>query len=224
MDIAKVEQLGDNLEKARKQFDSWASEQVGAQELLKQQHAKSVGDLSRSIDELKERETEAKKEQADFNRKLENQKQELEDLRAGISRLGLRKQTLPEKKEQLAEAIRSVKDETHVQRKDLDAATREMNTALASFNSTIELYEKYLGLKFEVQEESLKFIFTDIDPSDRERAFTFCLRFDGEVCRVFDCQPPLGNTSNMTTSMGNRRELSGLVLAMRKLFVDLARQ
>mmetsp|Transcript_5729 Transcript_5729/g.24177 ORF Transcript_5729/g.24177 Transcript_5729/m.24177 type:complete len:100 (+) Transcript_5729:730-1029(+) len=99
-----------------------------------------------------------------------------------------------------------------------------MNTALASFNSTIELYEKYLGLKFEVQEESLKFIFTDIDPSDRERAFTFCLRFDGEVCRVFDCQPPLGNTSNMTTSMGNRRELSGLVLAMRKLFVDLARQ
>ncbi|KAJ8902650.1 hypothetical protein NDN08_005970 [Rhodosorus marinus] len=214
MDIAKVEQLEDNLDKARKQFDSWASEQVGAQELLKQQHIRIVGDLSRSVDELKARETEAKKEQSDFNRRLENQKQELEDLKAGISRLGQRKQTLPEKKEQLVEAIRSVKDETHVQRKDLDAATGEMNSALASFNCTIELYEKYLGLKFEVRDESVRFVFTDIDPSDRERTFAFSLRFDGEVCR--------GNTSKMTTSMGNRRELSGLVLAMRKLFVDVA--
>lgn len=91
-----------------------------------------------SIDELKERETKAKKEQADFNRRLENQKQELEDLRAGISRLGLRKQTLPEKKEQLAEAIRSVKDETHVQRKgtlDIAIFTR-LNVSSHVFSAT----------------------------------------------------------------------------------------
>jgi len=105
MDIAKVAQLGENLETACRQFDMWASEQVSANEVLKRNHLKTMDNLMGDISKLEKREQELKQEKVAVQDRLELEKHELKDIQASISRLEARYEALPQRRSNLLDSI-----------------------------------------------------------------------------------------------------------------------
>lgn len=83
-----------------------------------------------------------------------------------------------------------------------------------------------LGLNFErVTDNTLKFVFTQIDPSDPERKFFFVLSAsaDDELYEILECHPPLrsGTLLTLVDDLNASSDISGFVRRMRRGFVDI---
>eukprot|EP01133_Synstelium_polycarpum_P001103 gene1103-1256_t len=72
-------------------------------------------------------------------------------------------------------------------------------TKLAQLSKELDHFKKYLALDFEISPGGLKFIFTNIDIKQPQRAFTISLYFDDwNNYHVIECTPPIESLKPMT--------------------------
>mmetsp|Transcript_2358 Transcript_2358/g.7055 ORF Transcript_2358/g.7055 Transcript_2358/m.7055 type:complete len:188 (-) Transcript_2358:738-1301(-) len=172
MDIAKVAQLGENLETACRQFDMWASEQVSANEVLKRNHLKTMDNLMGDISKLEKREQELKQEKVAVQDRLELEKHELKDIQASISRLEARYEALPQRRSNLLDSINKFTRDITNLTEECEKTSAEKNEKLEEISLSHEKLQRLLGLKVQTDYDKLHFIFNNVDPSDPSREFT----------------------------------------------------
>lgn len=85
---------------------------------------------------------------------------------------------------------------------------------------------KTLGLNFErVADNTLKFSFTHLDPSDSGRKFFFVLNAndDEDLYEIVECEPPLHPRTifSFVTDLNSSMDISTFVRDMRRGFSDL---
>lgn len=113
-----------------------------------------------------------------------------------------------------AEGERAAQDARAVRQGKLDAV-----------RNCVALYGQRLGLRFEYEEaDTLKLVFTLIDPKDHAREFSFALHVhDDNTYSLRDCSPPVEGAAQLLADLTGDNNFAGFVRTMRAKFVEMAR-
>lgn len=86
----------------------------------------------------------------------------------------------------------------------------------------ISFYRR-LGLDFEkINDDKLRLVFTQIDPSDPDRQFRFNVRItDADVYEVEGCDPPVPGLDALIKELNAANDFSRFVQLMRQRFKQL---
>ena len=174
-----------------------------------------------AIAQLQEREGELQAKAAETARTLEQQQttesrlaSELAAVRAQAAALPVQVDALrgevDAQKSKAADEERSVQESRAIKQGKLDAVKR-----------CVDLYRQRLGLRFEYGDDTLKLIFTLIDPADHDREFSFSLHVhDDNSYTLKECTPPVEGAAQLLTALMGGNNFAGFVRTMRRKFVE----
>nr|PNR49098.1 hypothetical protein PHYPA_010994 [Physcomitrium patens] len=84
-------------------------------------------------------------------------------------------------------------------------------------------YKRLLSLRCEYS-DAVKFIFTNVDPRDPDRVFSFSIRLDKSTSSwtMVECKPRMEAAASFVESLNKNNELSRFVRSMRREFEVVA--
>lgn len=92
-----------------------------------------------------------------------------------------------------------------------------------ALHEATEWYKRLLSMRCEYS-DAVKFIFTNVDPRDADRVFSFSIRMDKSSASwtLIDCKPWVDAAPSFVETLNNSNELSRFVRSMRREFEVLA--
>ncbi|RLV89185.1 putative kinetochore protein SPC25 [Spathaspora sp. JA1] len=180
-------------------------------ELAAQERNKSIQKVSLQQQEAKQRKW------------VESSTQSLLTQRGKVDELLKKKNELLDTKQGLETEINQLKSVLQSREQELRESNKKIDAQLASVPIQLANYERYLGLKIDtVDARLIQFTFTNIDPNDYDREFSFRLRI-GDSFEIDNTTPQLSDEvvkSLQDEFNNNSRFVEGLK-KVRNSFRDL---
>ncbi|CAM9744531.1 unnamed protein product [Chrysoparadoxa australica] len=222
--------LREILQKTQTELDVWTKEQYCVLDGIGDAHYRQMQECARTVVAIRHNEADVQR-QAQAGEELErSHAKKLEEMRLQVEELlakahGPLPRLLKDLKERKEEHI------VELESKRVEASNRHQlkEEELLSLTRGVIFY-KALGLEFQRLDNGgdgafLRMIFTQIDPSDAERAYSFSLCVDtSDRYHVSESQPalPAAAISRMLSKLNHDNDLSYFVRGMRRQFCSMA--
>ncbi|KAG6541668.1 hypothetical protein Mapa_016933 [Marchantia paleacea] len=152
-----------------------------------------------------------------------DQQETLKTYRKWITQIKDREAAFGERIAQLLEAKRRGEDKVSVAMAEISGKLDHRKNKLDALRKATSWYKELLGIRCEYS-NAVKFIFTNIDPHNPEREFSFSIHHDKSANKfsMVDCRPHIDRSGPLLDSLNTSNELSQFVRSMRWEFVTLA--
>jgi len=213
------------VESLRVQMDKSLSEWKENIDMRDEQHRAFMGKCREDMHGLKSEKQEIDAQLRSMTNELASREKELSEKRSHILSLKDAGDALPKEIQALkaveAEQLKLVQEK----KKELTAIedqkkyeSRELTRGILNF--------KRLGLEFErVGDDKLKLVFTQIDPSDPDRQFSFSVKVNNhDVYEVESCEPRVEGVDKLLARLNSDNSFSAFTKAMRRQFKAFAAQ
>lgn len=209
------------LEKANQSFNRWTESKHDCIGNSSANYDRMMEEFDTTIRALKERDYELEASRPMQEKIRKQQQQEIEQL---LSKEQLMKQRLGVLYQQLRNCEESEEKERVMlenARAENEEVRRKMEQSLNDLTYGIRHFTS-LGLEFQKAEgDCMKFIFTQIDPSDTNRPFYFIMYVDASnLYQVVETNPAIepGVIHTLTQELNAGNDISLFVLKIRKIF------
>lgn len=164
-----------------------------------------------------------KKEQ-DYTSLCSAQQKEVDESRDAIESFSSKRDEMDQMRKQLVQQMEKVKDNIR-KKKELQLKERKaLNEQMALISPEVYFWEQTLGLRIEgVQEDVLKFEFTNVDEKDYSRAFSCTLDLSEADYKIIKCKPELSAdvVEAIVKGLNETRRVNLFLKNLRKAFKDL---
>ncbi|KAL2651159.1 hypothetical protein R1flu_019287 [Riccia fluitans] len=173
--------------------------------------------------ELKDHLTTLHEEYGRIEAALGDQKTAIDNRRECVAETKKREAALTEVISQRLEEKRRGEDTVSVAMAEISGKLDHRKQKLDALRKATSWYKELLGIRCEYS-NAVKFIFTNIDPENSEREFSFSIHHDKAANKfsMVDCDPPIERSGPLLDSLNSSNELSQFVRSMRWEFVSLA--
>lgn len=190
---------------------------------LKSQFSEAVQGLIIEQNNIKDQMLELSEKEKKVKSTLDRELETLETTRALVEELQANKQALEENKQSLLDKIAVLDREISQKKDEINNSKKSLHQNLHKDMASVKLYERFLGLKIDgVSTDVIKFIFTNLIPSNPDRTFEIVLDLsdpDGQyrIARVSDlvAEKELGLALRR---LNMDRSLVGFLKEVRALF------
>jgi hypothetical protein len=147
----------------------------------------------------------------------------VDELRAELERLTAQESKLPPEQQRLTQQLSQCRSLVVQREAGCESTQAAKEQKLNELDKGCALYRGRLGLAFErVGEERLRLTFTNIDPADPMRAFSFQVFVDGgDQYHVESCEPAVSGLDEAIDVLNTGNDFSAFVRTMRKRFKAL---
>jgi len=184
--------------------------------------------VQRMLEVDKENHTQLRKDQDAVAAAEETLQQNARELSSEIERVGadLEKLTgqeskLPVEQQRLTQQLSTSRALVAQREAGFEQAVAAKEHKLTELDKGIALYKTRLGLEFERvgEDSSLRLIFTNIDPADPMRQFSFHVFVDGgDKYHVQSCEPLVQGLDSLVDALNAKNDFGAFVHSMRKGF------
>ena len=158
-----------------------------------------------------------------LQQRAREERDRVDELRAELERLTAQESKLPPEQQKLTQQLAQCRSLVVQREAGCEQTQAAKEQKLAELDKGCTLYRTRLGLVFErVGEERLRLTFTNIDPADPMRPFSFQVFVDGgDQYHVESCEPPLPALDELVDALNADNDFSAFVRSMRKRFRGL---
>ena len=183
------------------------------------------------VNELKNQETQLQSDIEGLKQKeikvKDTIKRTMEDLQMQqlkVDELARKQDSLLDEKDELQTEIDNLSSQVQTTTDSLEKSLNNLAEQLRKDYPELLKYEQYLGLKIDViGQDSLKFVFSNIDPNDLDKEVWCELLVGGELFKVGDSFPPLAPDiiTLLENEFNHHREFVKFLKTVRALLMDL---
>ncbi|CAM6129123.1 unnamed protein product [Calypogeia fissa] len=222
-DFIPKQAFQDELKLVMQQIDQWAldfTDRLGKSQstalLLKgtgEDKAWELKKLSKNLEEQYEQ----------LQAALGDQKEAMVRYNEWIAHVKEKDVQLAERITQLLESKRRGEDKVSVAMADISSKLDYRKQKLDALRKATGWYKELLGIRCEYS-NAVRFIFTNIDPTNPDREFSFSIHHDkvGNKFSMVDCNPNIAKSGPLLDALNTSNELSQFVRSMRWEFVALS--
>lgn len=152
------------------------------------------------------------------------QQKEVDEGRDAVESFTSKRDEMVQMREQLVQEMENVRENIR-KKKELQLKERKaLNEQMALISPEVYFWEQTLGLRIEgVQEDVLRFIFTNVDEKDYSRAFSCTLDLSETDYKIVKCKPELSPDviESIIKVLNETRRVNLFLKSLRKAFKDL---
>eukprot|EP00899_Mesostigma_viride_P026441 jgi/Mesvir1/6982/Mv09122-RA.1 len=214
-------ELQDELARAKADLDRWTSSCRASVSCAQQENAKHIAMSEQEVHRLKQRVSYFEQASSEKHRVLKSKNAELEAGRAELSRLASQEEDITGKLSALREEVQTKKANVDLESELLADEGAVRNMKFNALCEALNLYQSRLGLRFDRVEDGgmLWLVFTNIDPSNWAREFSFAVKVhENNVYEVVQCNPPVDEVEGLAKALNESLDFSKFVCQMRRQF------
>ncbi|BFI23349.1 kinetochore protein Spc25, animal type [Marchantia polymorpha subsp. ruderalis] len=213
----------EELDELAQTIGLWAADYIDGVEKCQSTALLLKGTGQEKALELKELLRNLQEESGRIEAALGDQQETLKSYRKWIAQIKDREAAFGERISQLLEAKRRGEDKVSVAMAEISGKLDHRKNKLDALRKATSWYKELLGIRCEYS-NAVKFIFTNIDPNNPEREFSFSIHHDKSANKfsMVDCSPHIDRSGPLLDSLNTSNELSQFVRSMRWEFVTLA--
>ncbi|KNC47296.1 kinetochore protein Spc25 [Thecamonas trahens ATCC 50062] len=216
----KHESFQEDLMAARRMLEKYERGQMRSAAQLQTSLASAIDDHTHSVAQLAEvRKQVDSKAQSSVAKKASLQN-ELSERKAAAEQAAAAVAALDAKENQYQASLATEKE--NVAQISMALAEAEVShcSRASELEKGIAFYRSRLGMRFEsLSDQSLRFIFTSIDPLNYDREFFFALKVNSASQYVLcECVPPVPGTDALLAKLNSSNNLRAFFKGMRILF------
>ncbi|KAL3700539.1 hypothetical protein R1sor_018561 [Riccia sorocarpa] len=217
------EALKEELDALTGNIRSWGLEYVDDGEKTQSLAMHFRGTAKEKGEELKDHLTDLQAEYVRLEAALGDHWAAVERGRESIAEQRKREAARTELISQRLEIKRRGEDKVSIAMAEISGKLDHRKQKLEALRKATSWYKELLGIRCEYS-NAVKFIFTNIDPANPEREFSFSIHHDKAANKfsMVDCDPPIERSGPLLDSLNSSNELSQFVRSMRWEFVSLA--
>ncbi|EGD82994.1 hypothetical protein PTSG_03630 [Salpingoeca rosetta] len=176
MEDPQLAQIQQQVAEAQHEFDTWVSSVNNTFETKQQEHKRSVLASRDNIKHLREQISSKATEKQANEKVARKQEQERNDIEDKISAVHKETEQLLSVDQRLNQEIAALNAEKDRVLQEIEEVKQENDSACARKTQGIEWYQDRLGWSMKTKKrDTLSMRFTQIDPDDRDRPFSFDL-------------------------------------------------
>ncbi|KYQ91535.1 hypothetical protein DLAC_07296 [Tieghemostelium lacteum] len=159
----------------------------------------------------------------DSKKIIEKQKKQILDLQTEINKLQIEGEKLPKQLETFTISHNEEAKELQQLSETVKIQEQKVNRSLNSLSHIFQLFKQYLSLEFKRFDDKFKFIFTNINRVDNDKAYHITIQIEkqSEIYRLIECQPAIPNIEDLVLELNQTNNLSSFVKKIRSEFVKI---
>lgn len=152
------------------------------------------------------------------------QQKEVDEGRDSIENFTAKRDEMAEMRKNLVKQMEEVREAIRKKKELQNNERRALNQQMALISPEVYFWEQTLGLRIEgVQEDLLRFIFTNVDEKDYNRAFSCMLDLSEADYKIVKTSPELSPevVESILKVLNESRRINMFLKSLRKAFKDL---
>ncbi|MDP2434555.1 MAG: hypothetical protein Q8P67_02315 [archaeon] len=207
------------------EFDEWCEAQMKDHISNKQSYISAEQKNRAAVHQLLNAKSNFESQAKQLDNEIKKQESLLKDLQKSLDKLKLEESVLTPHVEVAAaeKATRQLSLAEEKERFNRKMAQHRMRQA--ELARGVDMYQKRLGLEFRRNNSTIQVIFTQVDPRDPERPFSFTFRITDDIYELTACEPRLSGLRPLVTELNaSPLNFQRFVINMRQKFQALVRQ
>jgi kinetochore protein Spc25, animal type len=198
---------------------SWVTEQMKSYNREKRDYVLSMAEHQNITKQLNAAKAEFLKQEACLRSELEAHGKLLEEQQLELAKLGDARESMPPQLKQAQGAMEREKAALDDEQRVFANSKRQARFAKMELERGVDYFRRRLGV--DVRSKSggqFQIVFTQVDPSNPQRQFSFTMRLNGDLYELMACEPRISQLRPLIDQLNASNDLKAFVIDIRKHF------
>lgn len=216
-DLLQFNELQAEMDKFLNKFEHWIAAKKDHIAKCHSEHRLRLLALSASIDGVREQIEQCHRQDDECRQRQAKDEQALAESQHAAEEVHIQLDTVRDVEQKLAAEVKQHRSLLGKHESRRAAKERELTERQQVHQPQIDFFERHLGLRMVGErDQSMRFVFTRIDPRQPDREYSFVMGVGGAQYEVTECQPPLSGMPKLVKQLNEDRDFYGFIKRVRQ--------